>query len=234
MMRLWVESHTKSTPVITSAMLSVAAHLVVIAACVYGTLPPANLAVKGIENRPYFIPPPDRVPGQRPTRESVRYVDLALQGPGSGDGPRLMGNARATTLDQTVGRANADTVSSERLPAIPVKPDSVFSVLEVDTAVVRSSISAAPTYPLKLLNAHITGFVNAQYVVDTTGFADSSSFTVMQATNPDFVVAVRQALPNMRFRPAKIGPLKVRQLVEQQFTFLITDTTSVASNKKKP
>jgi len=98
---------------------------------------------------------------------------------------------------------------------------------------VRSASSAAPAYPLKLLEAHIMGSVSAQYIVDTTGFADTSSFHVMKSTNPEFITAVREALPYMRFTPAKIGNIKVRQLVEQQFSFKITDTV-VATPKRKP
>jgi hypothetical protein len=58
--------------------------------------------------------------------------------------------------------------------------------------------------------------------VDTTGFADLESLEVLKSTNDGFVRAVRDALPYMRFSPAKIGPQKVRQLVEQSFTFRIT------------
>jgi protein TonB len=77
------------------------------------------------------------------------------------------------------------------------------------------------------------GSVQAQYVVDTTGFADTSSIHVMKSTNPEFIAAVREALPYMRFTPAKIGSVKVRQLVEQQFSFKITDT-AVVTPKRKP
>jgi hypothetical protein len=100
--------------------------------------------------------------------------------------------------------------------------------------VVRSAKSAAPAYPLKLLEAHVMGYVNARYVVDTTGFADTASFRVMQSTNPEFVDAVREVLPYMRFEPAKIGPTKVRQLVEQQFSFRITNPDSTAPPAAPP
>jgi protein TonB len=110
----------------------------------------------------------------------------------------------------------------------------VFSVIDVDTAAVRSSNSAAPAYPLKLLQSHIMGSVYAQYVVDTTGFADTASFKVLTSTNLEFVIAVREALPYMRFRPAKIGSLKVRQLVEQQFSFKITDADTGVRRVRKP
>jgi hypothetical protein len=57
----------------------------------------------------------------------------------------------------------------------------------------------------------------------------------MKATNPGFVDAVREALPYMRFKPAKIGPLKVRQLVEQNFSFKINlDTVAAPGRVKKP
>jgi len=236
MMRLWANSYSKSTPVGTSATLSVVAHAVVIAACVVGTMPTADFPVDSFANRAIYVPPPDRAPGTRGSRETVHYVDLTKEGPGIGDGPRTIGDERpaAPIVNETVGRAAADTTTTPAVAPIPGPPDSVFSVLEVDTAVVRSASSAAPAYPLKLLTAHIMGSVSARYVVDTTGFADTASFEVMKSTNPEFTTAVREALPYMRFTPAKIGSVKVRQLVEQQFSFKITDTATVAPPKKKP
>ena len=235
MMRLWAESYSRATPVVTSATLSVVAHSVVIAAWVFATMPPPDMPTDSFANRTYYMPPPDRVPGTHGSRETVHYLDLLKEGPGMGDGPRTIGDERpaAPIVDETLGRAAADTTTSPAVAPTPGPPDSVFSVLEVDTAVVRSASSAAPAYPLKLLEARIMGSVQAQYVVDTTGFADTSSFQVMRSTNPEFVAAVREALPYMRFTPAKIGSVKVRQLVEQQFSFKITDT-AVVTPKRKP
>jgi outer membrane biosynthesis protein TonB len=107
----------------------------------------------------------------------------------------------------------------------------VFTELEVDSAVVRSALSAGPAYPLDLLAKHVEGMALVRYVVDTTGFADTESFTVIQTTDPGFARAVRDALPYMRFSPAKIGPKKVRMLVEQPFTFKISPTLA---NGAKP
>jgi len=240
MMRLWASSYAKTTPVITSATLSVVAHAVIIGAWVVATLPPAELPSDSFANRTYpkYEPPPDRRPGQAGSRETVHYIDLAArEGLGAGDGGRTMGDEAPSTLSKTVGRvAPADSVTSVATTPIVGQQDSVFSVLEVDTAVVRTANSAAPAYPLNLLQARVMGFVAARYVVDTTGFADTTSFEVMKATNPGFITAVKEALPYMRFTPAKIGSMKVRQLVEQQFTFKITDTATVAQPvaKKKP
>ena len=237
MMRLWVNSYARSAPVATSATLSVVAHAAIIAAWVVATLPSTDMPADSIANRVVYIPPPDRQPVERSSGPAVRYVELAPEGLGTGMGAREMGDARPVTADETVGNKAKDSVTAPPVVAPePPGPDSVFSILEVDTAVVRSANSAAPAYPLNLLQARVMGYVAARYVVDTTGFADSTSFEVLKATNPEFITAVREALPYMRFTPAKIGSIKVRQLVEQQFTFKITDTATVAGPvaKKKP
>jgi hypothetical protein len=239
MMRLWTNSYAKSAAalVAASAVVSAVVHTGVIAAWIWVTLPADGLPTNSVSNRVYYIPPPDRVVGNRPVREAVHYVDLAGRGAGSGDGERQTGDAPPVIGDERIGRAPTEptpmaTPTDTTAPA-PGTQDSIFSVLDVDTAVTRSSNSAAPAYPLKLLAAHIMGYVNAQYVVDTTGFADVGTFTVLTSTNPEFIDAVRDALPYMRFKPAKIGPLKVRQLVQQQFSFKI-DTTLAEPKKAKP
>ena len=151
-----------------------------------------------------------------------------------GGGTHTVGNAKPTpVVKDTAAKSGKDSVAAP--PAPPTKgQDSVYSVLDVDIAVVRSASSAAPAYPLKLLEKHVTGYVNAQYIVDTTGFADTTSFVVLQSTNTEFTSAVRDVLPYMRFEPARIGPSKVRQLVQQQFTFKITEPVAAAPAKPAP
>lgn len=233
MMRLWADSYAKAAPAVPSAVLSVVVHAAVIAGWVAGTLPSPGIETESFANRVYYIPPPDRAPSQPGSREAIQYIKMSEPGPGIGDGPHTVGDARPTmVLDKTVGDQAKDSVTTpEAQPS--VGQDSVYSVLEVDVAVVRSANSAAPAYPLSMLKAHISGSVKAQYIVDTTGFADTSSLKIMTATHQDFVTAVREALPYMRFEPARIGTMKVRQLVEQQFSFKITtDTTTTAASQK--
>jgi hypothetical protein len=236
MMRSWFVKNAK-TVVLTSAVLSVVTHAALITGWVFGTLPEPGLPQSSIANKVFYIPPPDRVPGRIGQRERVHYIKADLNGLGSGEGSRQMGNDRPTSTDETIGheiKAAKDSVTVDSVPPIESK-DSVYSVLEVDTAVVRSAASAAPTYPPTLLAAHVQGFVNARYVVDTTGLADTATFNVLEATNPEFITAVKDVLPFMHFQPAKIGPMKVRQLVQQQFSFKITgDTLPVVPAKKKP
>ncbi|MDE3129288.1 MAG: energy transducer TonB, partial [Gemmatimonadota bacterium] len=81
--------------------------------------------------------------------------------------------------------------------------------------------SAAPAYPPALLAKHVEGSVATTYVVDTTGFADTTSLKILSASDSQFARSVREALPYMRFRPAILRNQKVRQLVSQTFLFRI-------------
>jgi TonB family protein len=234
MMRLWWSSYAKPAPAASGAAGSVVVHALLISAWVVATLPGAGVANDSLANHQYpqYVPPPDRVISVPGSHESLHFVTLAtVAGIGTGDGPRTIGNLRPVSPDETASTAPVDSAPAAPAPALPQTKDSVFTVLDVDSAVARSENSAAPAYPLKLLSEHITGSVLARYVVDTTGFADSASFRVMKSTNAAFENAVREALPYMRFRPAKIGTAKVRQLVEQTFSFRIAESLDSASAK---
>jgi protein TonB len=203
--------------------LSVVAHTLLIAVWAAETLPVDSLPIDSLANRVYYIPPPDRPPTTRGAKETITYISFD-EGTGSGPGPESVDPRkpiRAPEHSAVAGPHPADSVSQVAGPA-EVAGDSVFTVLEVDSAVVRSQNSAAPAYPLELLAKHVEGMVLARYIVDTTGFADVNSLDIVKSTNAGFENAVRAALPYMRFSPAKIGDRRVRQLVEQPFTFRIT------------
>jgi TonB family protein len=228
MMRLWMTSYARADRSPNAGLLSVVVHAALITAWVGGTMPSDSMPANSFANRVYYIPPPDRPPVARGTGETVRYLTLAA-GEGTDTGPGLSAiDARRalTPFAQQTSQAGepqrGDSVASTPLTAGVSNGDSVFTILEVDTAVVRSATSAAPAYPMELLAKKIEGMVLARYVVDTTGFADTASFEVIRSTHPGFIAAVREALPYMRFSPAKIGSIRVRQLVEQPFTFKIT------------
>jgi TonB family protein len=107
-------------------------------------------------------------------------------------------------------------------------PDSVFSVLQVDEIVERYANSAAPVYPPDLLKVGAEGQVQATYVVDTLGTVDTTSIQIERSDDPRFTASVRNALGLMRFRPARRGGQKVRQLVEQSFRFHIVPPEQMA------
>ena len=85
-----------------------------------------------------------------------------------------------------------------------------------------------------MLQQNIEGGAFVIYVVDTLGMADTTSLKVVNATHDEFAQAVRDAMPKMRFRPAILSGMKVRQLVQQNFTFKIQRPDSVLPPIKKP
>jgi protein TonB len=222
MMRLWVESYSKATPVSPSAFLSFVAHAVLIAAAVNATRRPPELPGEGLANRAYYMPPPNRDPGQQGQHETIKYIELAPIGLGAGFGAPVVRSDKKADAETSPapGDLGRDATNSMAAPPI-VSDDSVFSILEVDSSVTRYPGSAAPAYPLALLREGVQGSVMTQYVVDTTGYADTSSLKVLRSSHPDFTASVRSALPYMRFFPAKVGDKHVRQLVEQEFSFRI-------------
>lgn len=235
MMRLWKQSYSRPAPVGGAAAASTLVHLAVVAAWVAATRPAASMAADSIANRIFYIPPPDKPARVAGSIETIHYVNLA-DGLGAGPGPAALDTKapiappeRSLTAGAKVDSAAVNTPPGNSNE----QSDSVFTILEVDSAVVRSSASAAPAYPLDLLQKHIEGMVRVRYVVDTTGFADPSSLEVLESSHPEFLASVRDVLPYMRFSPAKIGSKKVRQLVEQPFSFHISAALE-AKAKAKP
>ena len=76
-----------------------------------------------------------------------------------------------------------------------------------------------PRYPDSMRKSGIQGEVLAQFVVDTLGQADMSTFKVLRSTAIEFTNAARAALPQMSFFPAELKNRKVRQLVQMPFNF---------------
>jgi hypothetical protein len=186
---------------------------------------------------PVFLVPKDKVPGDRVTRERIDYILPADATAGMGFEGRDEPNEAELKLKKQRGEQEqlelGEPVAAPQRPTL-ISIDSVYTALEVDTAVARYDGSAAPPYPPTMLEQRIEGQVVVQYIVDSTGRADIGSVTIMEATHPDFANSVRVTLPHMRFRPAKIGPRRVNQLVQQLFSFKLVDTTNVLKTAQTP
>lgn len=164
-----------------------------------------------------FLVPPDRTPspGEEPTGMTWGTV-AAAERQGGGTAAEVEGGT-----EQIAARGEVPLLDSEALNAVPqsMEAEDAYTVLEVDSMVVRDPTSAAPEYPEHLRTQGIEGSAFVRYVVDTLGRVDTLTYRVVRTTHPDFAVAVRRALPYMRFRPALHGSRRVRQLVEQNFNF---------------
>jgi TonB family protein len=97
----------------------------------------------------------------------------------------------------------------------------VFLAFQVEKQVTTATGSPQPRYPEALKKARVQGEVLVQFVVDTTGRADMRTFKVLRSTDFGFTFAIREVLPRMKFLPAELHGAKVRQMVQQPFTFAL-------------
>ena len=113
----------------------------------------------------------------------------------------------------------ADMMKGMR-PALP-RPTKggVYFEFQVEQQVRQVPGIGGTKYPETLRSAQVEGEVLAQFVVDATGSIEPGSFKVLKSSHDLFTQAVRDALPAMKFTPAEVGGEKVRQLVQQPFTF---------------
>ncbi len=177
-----------------------------------------------VNDSPSFLAP-FRREGPRPVQEKLSYAAL--------------GGTTALAAQPSVGGLSRETVAAD--VALPEKVDAgddtppseahaedtsrAFSDIEVDSAAARDPDSEGPAYPPMLMAKGIEGSVLATFVVHTDGRPDLETYKTLEATDILFEKAVRDALPRMKFRPAKINNVPVRQLVEQRFMFRVIKPT---------
>jgi TonB family protein len=98
---------------------------------------------------------------------------------------------------------------------------TAYDAYEVDKAVTALS-GAAPAYPVAMRSAGIEGEVKAQFIVNVDGRAELASIRIVSSTNDAFSRAVSDALPRMRFIPARLRGKAVPQTVQQLFAFRLS------------
>ena len=101
----------------------------------------------------------------------------------------------------------------------PVNNNQTYFEFQVEKQVSPFPGNPAPRYPDMLRSANVEGEVLAQFVVDTTGRADMSTFKMLKSTHDLFTNAVKRRCRNMKFYPAEVGGKKVKQLVQMPFQF---------------
>ena len=82
--------------------------------------------------------------------------------------------------------------------------------------------TASPRYPDLLRSARVEGTVLAQFIVVEDGVPQVETFKVLKSDHDLFTMAVKNAMPNMRFTPSLIGGKRVRQLVQMPFQFSLS------------
>ena len=77
-----------------------------------------------------------------------------------------------------------------------------------------------PEYPVILASAGLDGRATVQFVIDTAGRVEASSFKVIESSHPAFGDAARKAIAASKFQPARVGKIPVRQLSRQTVRFV--------------
>jgi protein TonB len=163
-------------------------------------------------------PPPDLVAAPRPVK-----IDPTLMAPV--EVPNALPDidlTRPMTDPSEFARGSSPTPRDARSSSdVPSDASQTFLEFQVEQPAMQAPNSATPTYPDILRKAGVEGEALVSFVVDTSGRVDLATFRVVRASHDLFAAAVKSVLPRMRFIPATVGDRKVRQLVQQPFSFAI-------------
>jgi periplasmic protein TonB len=231
-----IESKPRKQRTTGGLIFSGVIHAVVITAAVYGTLQAKEQLEKPKAEKVEFVkvekkeeppppkeqppPPPDVVAAPPPPKgfqvltAPIKVPDVL---PDIDLSKKVTDEADFTGKGVAGGRANGVVGGTA-----PVNTDQPYFEFQVEKQVTTAPGSPQPRYPDMLKSANVEGEVLAQFVVDTTGRADMSTFKVLKSSHELFTQSVRNVLPNMRFYAAEIGGRKVKQMVQQPFTFALT------------
>ena len=128
-------------------------------------------------------------------------------------------DARIGTMSVTeFSRAGRDSAPAVGPAGIGDEP---YNETMVDRQVMAHPGNAPPRYPAMLRSAGVEGLVHAQFVVDTAGRVERESIRFTRSGHPLFAQAVTEALLRSRYAPAEAGGRRVRQLVQQSFSFAL-------------
>lgn len=175
----------------------------------------------------YLAPPSSSGTGERVER--VTYVGLDGGMGGTNDEVDAGPDEAALEAERRRARELAERAELEQREGAEgatgnQEMGEVFLESQVENPAAYDASSAAPSYPDLLRAQNVEGGVIVQFVVDTAGRADTTSYTVLQSSHFAFERSVRNALPGMRFTPAEVGGSRVRQLVQIPFLFRIERT----------
>ena len=141
--------------------------------------------------------------------------------PGPGAYQLEFGLGRTAIAAGPIDTVSGDTVVQRqyRVPVVQRSEELPFFEFQVQQPVRQLPGTRGPQYPEELRSRNVEGDVLAQFVVAADGTVVPTSFKVLRSSDPAFTEAVARALRSMRFEPARLGGVAVRQLVQQPFQF---------------
>jgi len=231
-----IESKASKQKRAGGTMISFIVHAVLITAAVLGTLHASQAMEKPKAEKVEFVtvkkdepPPPKDVPKpppdvvmKAPPPKGFQVLTAPIKIPDVI--PQIDLSKKVTDENDFSGKGVAGGTAKGIVGGTPtpVNDNQTYFEFQVEKQVTPDPRNAPPRYPDMLRSANVEGEVLAQFVVDTTGRADMSTFKILKSTHDLFTNAVKAALPNMRFFPAEVGGKHVKQLVQMPFQFNLT------------
>src|SRR5215203_281787 len=221
-----IESKPKKQRTTGGLVLSGVIHAILGAGAVYGTLEAKEQLEKPKAEKVEFVemkkkeepPPPKDVVMAPPPPKGFQVLTAPVKVPDVL--PDIDLSKKVTDEADFSGKGVAGGVAKGVVGGTaPVNTDQPFFEFQVEKQVQQIPGSGNLRYPDMLRSANVEGEVTAQFVVDTSGRYEAGSFKVLKSSHDLFTAAVKNALPTMRFYPAEVGGRKVKQLVQQPFTF---------------
>lgn len=229
-----IETRAKKQKSLGTATLSVLVHGGLIAVAVYSTLEAKEVLEKPKAEKVEFVtvkkeepppkqeeaPPPPEIVAAPPPPKGFQVLTAPIEIPEVL--PEIDLSKKVTDEADFTGKGVEGGVARGVVGGTgPVSADQTFFEFQVEKQVSPAG-NMNMQYPDLLRSAGVEGEVLAQFVVDTTGRVDMSTFKVLKSSHDLFTTAVRQALQRARYYPAEIGGRKVKQLVQQPFNFTLT------------
>lgn len=225
-----IESKPKKVRTWKQQAVSVILHLVIGYAAITATKGAAEELTKVLQDTTNFLlatPPPPPPPPEAPPPEAIVTANPPPLGfqtvmPPTEipkDIPPVNLNERFNAADFTGKGVEGGIAAGVVGGTGPVTGETFLQDQVDDPVQVISKVQ--PRYPPVLQQAGVSGYVEATWVVDTTGHAESNSWRVLKSTNAQFEAPAREAIMKALYKPARIRGAAVRQLVQQRISFNI-------------
>lgn len=228
-----IESKPQKKGGIGGTFVSVALHAILITLAVYVT---ANAGQKIVEkNRQEDVtfakapeppppppdepkPPPPDVVAAPPPPKGFQVLTAPINIPDKI--PDIDLSKAVTDEKDFSGKGVAGGKANGVVGGVAQPTDQPYFEFQVEKPALPREGNPNPKYPSMLESSRVEGEVLAQFVVDTSGRAEMSTFKVLKASNDLFASSLKSILPQWRFYPAEAGGHKVKQIVQLPLKFV--------------
>ena len=170
--------------------------------------PPAEKLVKREikEIRTRAIDPPQPNPSRPTTPGGGLKIDLSVAG---GEGLALLsGGDRTGGIGSGTGGGKGDGMAA-----------MTYEMGQTDTDARPVGADPAPRYPARAEREGVTGFVDLTFVVNEAGQVEQVSVLKEEPTGYAFAAAAMETAKKIRFKPATLQKMPVRQRFKKRYNF---------------